>query len=530
MADAAWAAYYKQIQDQQQAYQQQVAAQQQQAYQQQVAAAQQHQAAQQAQQYEQYRQKAWADYFAQQQQQQAQGQAAAASAAAGAGSTHAAGVAPPPSHACTQQRVGQVIGAGGSSGMLTQQSITHAAILNAARLRGTSAPAMPASTSAAFQPFAVKAPPRQLPAPAPVAAPAPAANPTDGWPKTLRMWVERAFTVCKSDAERSFVEKNLRARIGRANETNTLWSTDWEREPLPERSKLWLPPPNSLSGMSSADGGAKAGKKRKAKKGLSLSHMYGGHDDDDERGGGYSGEQRPIDPYEAQKRQKRAGRFVSPREAEKRDRWSQPLLPALKVDDGSGDISLDYTVVGTSYKVEKKYLRLTSAPDPSTVRPEPVLKQAIELIKSKCGQRTRPSSLHLAPSSRHSRHTTLRPYDHTAILPYDLTTYRPTTLPPYYPTSQPRLAVPLPPPLSSRVCSPAGGARYEGFGEERGQEQYIYLWEQMKVRPPSSGAPYRPAACPAAWTYGAQPSPPTASWHPCRPTAVNVNATVAGRC
>ncbi|OAD72858.1 hypothetical protein PHYBLDRAFT_113116 [Phycomyces blakesleeanus NRRL 1555(-)] len=41
------------------------------------------------------------------------------------------------------------------------------------------------------------------------------------------------------------------------------------------------------------------------------------------------------------------------------------------------------TIIGTSVKLEKQYLRLTSAPDPSTVRPLPILKQTLELLKDK---------------------------------------------------------------------------------------------------------------------------------------------------
>ncbi|KRY74696.1 Leukocyte receptor cluster member 8 -like protein [Trichinella pseudospiralis] len=40
-------------------------------------------------------------------------------------------------------------------------------------------------------------------------------------------------------------------------------------------------------------------------------------------------------------------------------------------------------VVGTSTTVEKSYLRLTSAPDPSQVRPEPILRQALHLVKKR---------------------------------------------------------------------------------------------------------------------------------------------------
>lgn len=40
-------------------------------------------------------------------------------------------------------------------------------------------------------------------------------------------------------------------------------------------------------------------------------------------------------------------------------------------------------IVGTSQRLEKRYLRLTSAPDPTTVRPLPVLRQTMALLKRK---------------------------------------------------------------------------------------------------------------------------------------------------
>jgi len=40
-------------------------------------------------------------------------------------------------------------------------------------------------------------------------------------------------------------------------------------------------------------------------------------------------------------------------------------------------------IVGTCRRLEKDYFRLTSAPDPSTVRPEEILRKTIELLKSK---------------------------------------------------------------------------------------------------------------------------------------------------
>jgi hypothetical protein len=41
------------------------------------------------------------------------------------------------------------------------------------------------------------------------------------------------------------------------------------------------------------------------------------------------------------------------------------------------------TIKGTCTTVEKHYFRLTSEPEPARVRPEPVLKQALKLLKSK---------------------------------------------------------------------------------------------------------------------------------------------------
>lgn len=51
--------------------------------------------------------------------------------------------------------------------------------------------------------------------------------------------------------------------------------------------------------------------------------------------------------------------------------------------DDNFEISLSNAVVGTSTELEKRYLRLTSAPDPSTVRPPSILKDSLEMVKGK---------------------------------------------------------------------------------------------------------------------------------------------------
>ena len=49
----------------------------------------------------------------------------------------------------------------------------------------------------------------------------------------------------------------------------------------------------------------------------------------------------------------------------------------------AGDIQNTTIIQGTCTNLEKKYLRLTTAADPSLVRPERVLKESVEMIKRK---------------------------------------------------------------------------------------------------------------------------------------------------
>lgn len=68
-------------------------------------------------------------------------------------------------------------------------------------------------------------------------------------------------------------------------------------------------------------------------------------------------------------------------------RRASALLISKSFDDGGSraveDIDWDaLTVKGTCQEIEKRYLRLTSAPDPSTVRPEEVLEKALQMVQN----------------------------------------------------------------------------------------------------------------------------------------------------
>jgi len=70
----------------------------------------------------------------------------------------------------------------------------------------------------------------------------------------------------------------------------------------------------------------------------------------------------------------------------------QPLQSAPKMQnfDGSDDTELDFEemaekwrVIGTNTNLEKPYLRLTTEPDPSTIRPEYILKKTLKFLLAK---------------------------------------------------------------------------------------------------------------------------------------------------
>ena len=55
----------------------------------------------------------------------------------------------------------------------------------------------------------------------------------------------------------------------------------------------------------------------------------------------------------------------------------------IKVSDHTNFVEPPFALQGTCNIVEKSYFRLTSAPDPSEVRPEPVLQEALQMLKTK---------------------------------------------------------------------------------------------------------------------------------------------------
>ncbi|MQM09122.1 hypothetical protein Taro_041989 [Colocasia esculenta] len=295
------------------------------------------------------------------------------------------------------------------------------------------------------------------------------------FPPSLRAYVERSFARCKDDAQRLSNQNMMKEIITNASADGTLFTRDWDTEPLfplpatsldavhkdsvhrlkrsPSRrtKSRWEPiaeekmveKPASVNHRSAEDMGFNhfkvAEKPEVAKyenKVNDWSNMkflpsqqavanksihrppkkqrFGDRGATENRDGSSDSEKEQDltkyyssamalanSPEERKRREHRHKRFEKGQERQGEPKNYQPRgfragglynrRPSLsllsKYEEGSGqaveDIDWDsFTVKGTCQEIEKRYLRLTSAPDPATVRPEEVLEKALVMVQS----------------------------------------------------------------------------------------------------------------------------------------------------
>ncbi|KAI8147788.1 SAC3/GANP/Nin1/mts3/eIF-3 p25 family-domain-containing protein [Fennellomyces sp. T-0311] len=187
----------------------------------------------------------------------------------------------------------------------------------------------------------------------------------ESWPPSLQEYVEEVFNNCLPD-KRDQAENELRNLILEKHRNGTLLTTDWDDMDLPL-----------------ACGSArfrKAGPKKKQvhrsqyPSGISKSSLNGVAPHRKKDNQLTSKGMNAISQAEQERRRIRLQRFQTG------NRNSAVVAVTNDLDDM--DITRD-TIVGTSTQLEKNYFRLTSAPDPTTVRPPQVLKKTLELLKKK---------------------------------------------------------------------------------------------------------------------------------------------------
>lgn len=231
--------------------------------------------------------------------------------------------------------------------------------------------------------------------PPPLSAQVPAPRKKIEWPQPVRNYVQRSFdeTNMLPDVARSDMEVKLKQTITAATDSETLDKIDWDNLPLPQqmikqereqaRALQWQQESLNLriSGNGFVSGRENLSKKRK-------SQELGGSDEDstppwratnnrnslEDR---MTLEKRPQASEDSHKGTSKAQKNLEKRQRRFDGGYKTTYQPEPSPEPTSGP------VVGTCQNLEKKYFRLTSAPIPSQVRPESVLRQTLDLLKKK---------------------------------------------------------------------------------------------------------------------------------------------------
>ncbi len=161
----------------------------------------------------------------------------------------------------------------------------------------------------------------------------------------------------RNEEKKERVAGILRSFISDVNENGLLWTTNWENIVIPgldealtenkKKRKFESSPPNDA--LKQAMTKAKQISSKLATSGLPVSRKF---------------------------RNVTAAKFSLPQISSSQD----DLVSSSSIGAADWDKCV---IVGTCTRLDKRYLRLTSAPDPSTVRPLSVLKKSLEWIKDK---------------------------------------------------------------------------------------------------------------------------------------------------
>ncbi|EPY53927.1 nuclear export factor [Schizosaccharomyces cryophilus OY26] len=160
------------------------------------------------------------------------------------------------------------------------------------------------------------------------------------WPDSLKEFIGK----CIQDAEennQSGLQDEVKILISRQYENGNIWNIDWSTMNF-----------DALRRLTAIQDQMQEEKKRKLDQSSDSIVLN--------------------DQKEQAKKEKRKRRFLAD------ERSSTP-----SVSEESKYFTDNGAIIGRSTALEKSYLRLTSSPDPNTVRPLPILKQTLELLKRK---------------------------------------------------------------------------------------------------------------------------------------------------
>jgi hypothetical protein len=213
------------------------------------------------------------------------------------------------------------------------------------------------------------------------------------FPPPVRSYVQRCFAPENQIASVSIPEmqEKLKHVITDAAKNDTLGMIDWERLPLPqvmvqnERNKILTNPASSNWASAHPSSPGNATRKRKS----TDAHQSETGSPPWRSANPSRFEDRVTHPTTEKKKPRIAVDQSSKSKANlemrrKRFDLGNGNSPSSPVGSPARSPAADQgPVVGRCQTLEKNYFRLTSAPNPDTVRPLPVLQKALELLKRK---------------------------------------------------------------------------------------------------------------------------------------------------
>ncbi|KAK6337761.1 hypothetical protein TWF696_001241 [Orbilia brochopaga] len=221
------------------------------------------------------------------------------------------------------------------------------------------------------------------------------------FPDALKAYVARTFEDCPTE-NKAEVEVALKKIITEAFENGSVWTIDWATYPLPAAARRNSGDSDRMD-TSSDDASPVAapahtlGKFHKIGKGLNGSTAVTTTNGNNKRKLGSRNQSDHSEPdrgtiMRPDKRSKKQANsdysYEGPDAFKKLDRkykkhQTKNVFSQYNAMHSALDSPAFAPVVGRSTKLEKRYLRLTSAPDPDTVRPLHVLEKTLDLLKSK---------------------------------------------------------------------------------------------------------------------------------------------------
>ena len=237
----------------------------------------------------------------------------------------------------------------------------------------------------------------------------------EAWPLSLRNFTTEAFSRCRTPADQDKMENILEMMLKRAFENGTVFTIDWSKQKLPDLSKPYSLPPDLFNTNTSNvtptshDDRSRSRSKRKHSSSLHRNR----HSDDRDRDRNRSRPRSPVgsgspgqshERSRSRTRKRRLDHSINGRNNRSRSRSLSPTRRPSSQQvqrerspsttgphdrsrslitneiNPSKNFEMEQAIVGTCQSLEKQYLRLTSAPDPSTVRPLDVLKRALDKI------------------------------------------------------------------------------------------------------------------------------------------------------